>query len=69
MKTPKRITVEIRTHNAAFDDNEGAEVARMLRMAAREFTGGGPLLCGDWPLKDANGNTCGRIEITADFDG
>ena len=63
MKQRRHLILTIDTSNAAFDDNEGAEVARMLRTAARDFIAGGPLLAGAWPLRDTNGNTCGRLVI------
>lgn len=55
------ITITIETGNAAFDDSPTAEIARILRdLAARFERDGLP------PSKvfDANGNSCGRVEIT-----
>lgn len=62
MRTPRRITIQLETHNAAFDDCDRGEIARILRHAARSIaddsiqTHGGALL-------DINGNTCGHIVI------
>ena len=68
MRTPHLITVTIKTNNAIFDDNEGAEVSRILRTCARDFTAGGQLLCGDWKLYENNGNLAGRIVIESCYD-
>lgn len=54
-------TLTIRTENAAFDDGEGGrqEIARLLRLAADA------LERGTWgaPLRDYNGNQCGRFDL------
>lgn len=70
MRTPKQITLVIRTNNDAFEENEGAEISRMLRTTAREyFAGGGPIVCGRWTVRDVNGNTCGTVEIEPNHGG
>ena len=56
------IKLEIETDNAAFEDNAGSEVARILRHAANKIEG--------WPganefaigLLDVNGNKVGFME-------
>jgi hypothetical protein len=58
------ITIIINTDNAAFEDeNEGAEVARILRRLAREIYGGVNLVPGCDPLRDINGNQCGKVVV------
>ena len=62
MRTPKLITIEIQTADAAFDDNEGAEVARVLHRFAVHCQDEGVI----WDrvrLLDLNGNTCGFVTI------
>ena len=56
-----RLTID--TDNAAFADDPGAELARILRDAADalEYTGE-PV----WPLRDANGNRVGTWELEHD---
>ncbi len=61
------IIITIDTSNAAFEDDGGSEIARILRRIADR--------CDDLPLvdglraieaahpRDANGNTCGRVEV------
>ena len=64
----KKITIEIKTENAAFDDgnNGNTEAARILRDYADKLENGR----GQAPwsnclnLHDANGNTIGSVEIT-----
>lgn len=59
------ITIKINTDNAAFEDDPGAEVARILGKVTGDF-----LLNPDiatvqhrTPLLDVNGNTIGYIEV------
>lgn len=60
-----RITLTIdATDNAAFDGNEGPEVARIVRAAADRLGEWVSLSPDSFPLRDANGNTVGRVEIT-----
>lgn len=63
------ITITISTNNAAFEDDPGAEVARILEMLAWGARGGtlgrkriSPM---DKPLviRDSNGITVGTVEI------
>jgi len=61
MKQGQVITITIQADNAAFEDNPGGEVARILRKMARELANG--LEYNVKNLKDANGNTVGRVEI------
>lgn len=55
----ERITVTLRTGNAAFDDHPATEVARILRHAADLIEQGRE---GEH-LRDRNGNTVGSITI------
>src|SRR5690606_4532157 len=59
----ERITLTIETGNAAFDDAPASEIARILRAAADRLERGD---CFDFPLRDINGNTCGRLVIEGD---
>ena len=59
------INITINTDNAAFGDNPGPEVARILRVMATRFertqvawTDGD-----EWPVRDVNGNTVGTVEV------
>lgn len=52
------ITFTINTSNAAFDGNSGGEVIRILQ----EFISKNSLYSRD--LRDANGNTVGRVTVT-----
>jgi hypothetical protein len=60
-----RITVTIETGNAAFDENESGEVARILRVAAAiVIEAGYPLDRADGSkLHDINGNKVGKIKV------
>lgn len=49
----------IRTGNAAFDDNAGPEVARILRDASRAVDSGQTT----GTLRDVNGNVVGSFEL------
>lgn len=59
-----KITIKIDTANAAFDgDNEGAEVARILRNLAERLEGSGVLARSDTKfLHDLNGNSAGTYK-------
>ena len=63
MRQAHRITLQFSTENDAFEEHEHGEIARILRTAAREFAGGGPLLAGTWRLRDDNGNTVGQLTV------
>jgi len=56
----ERITIEIETVNAAFDDEPASEIARILRDLAEQFESFG---LPHSKLRDVNGNVCGRVEI------
>lgn len=57
-------TLSINTDNAAFEDDRGAEVARILRMIADEVEGGVDRDSGhDGNGRDINGNTVGKWEL------
>lgn len=53
------VTITIDTSNAAFEDYDVEEVARILKEARRRLIDNGP---DDFPLLDANGNKVGRFE-------
>ncbi len=55
------VSIKIDTGNAAFTDNEGAEVARILRRYAEHIDGGGPY---ESALMDYNGNRVGKVTVT-----
>jgi len=58
-------TLKIETDNAAFGDSAdeaGAEVARILRVVAGGMAAGNM----SGKLRDANGNTVGEYELTAE---
>jgi len=75
MRHAHTITITIETDNAAFDECERGEVARILRTLARDIgSGAQPLdmpgaqvctaneIAGDGrKLHDTNGNACGRV--------
>ena len=54
------ITITLNTDNAAFEDDPGAEVARILRELARR-TEQGFINVG---LRDSNGNMVGQCEVS-----
>lgn len=56
-----KVTIEITTGNAAFADGGLGEVARILRELAKRFDRGDFPISG--PLRDINGNTCGRVSV------
>jgi len=62
------ITITINTDNAAFEDNAGGEIARILRVTAAQFEENEGYLekaVHGTPCRDFNGNTVGRIEVLA----
>jgi hypothetical protein len=63
--TMSRFTVEIDTANAAFDEDPGLELARILRNLAGRMEETPDLLSDDapWPyaVRDVNGNTVGTF--------
>ena len=62
MRQRKRITITIETHNAAFDDCEHGEIARILRHAAKRYADQSRDWRDDGALLDINGNRCGKVE-------
>lgn len=64
------VKININTGNAAFEDQPGNEVARILRNLAdafeQEFAGEATLEGGDFRLMDANGNCTGQCVVEAD---
>ncbi len=61
----EKIEITIETVNAAFEEQPASEIARILRRLADRFEHDGIIPDG-LPLRDINGNTCGRIWITPD---
>lgn len=55
-----KLTITIDTGNAAFEDDAGAECARILRNAATALERG----TRESALFDINGNRCGRFSLT-----
>lgn len=58
-----QITITIQTDNAAFEGLPLDEVARILRDLAMRMAGNDPANFQQVRLLDANGNTCGKVEI------
>ena len=61
------MTVKIVIHadNAAFEDNEGQETARILRDLAKRIDGHPHFSAGhDQALRDVNGNEVGYLTVT-----
>ena len=58
-ETARVLKIEITCENQAFADNEGGEIARILRRSADKFANG------DYPpyLFDANGNCVGECKF------
>jgi hypothetical protein len=57
-----KLKIEIAMDNAAFEDDRGAEVARILAQYAKRCgDGGDPEPC---TLHDFNGNTVGHVKVT-----
>lgn len=54
------ITITIETDNAAFEDDPGAEVARILREMAAHCAEDG-IGGAEGNYRDANGNTCAKF--------
>jgi hypothetical protein len=56
-----KVTITIKTNNAAFVDNPGGEVARILRRLAEsyEFHGRNDVSI---DLRDVNGNRVGQVK-------
>ncbi len=55
-----KFTLTIECDNAAFEDDAGAEVARILRDAADDLDGDMMAETGSANLRDINGNIVGR---------
>ena len=59
-----KITIEIDTESAAFEDDRFGEVSRILQMVEREVMDCLDDGCGiRVPIKDSNGNRVGVLEI------
>lgn len=58
MHKPHKITITIKTDNAAFEQDEGYEVGRILRELAQHYCCGYPI---PENLRDINGNTVGTV--------
>ena len=59
------ITITIRTNNAAFDDHESSETARILREIAVKLDGATWTIpsIDQQPLYDVNGNRVGAFKV------
>ena len=57
-----KFTCEINTDNAAFEDSLATELARILRKVVEAVKTGSE---GE-TLRDVNGNTVGRFDVTGD---
>jgi len=57
------LTIKINCDNAAFDDNEAGEIARILRDLANRIDGYGAVGGMDRILHDINGNRCGTAKM------
>lgn len=62
-----RFTLTIDCDNAAFADDPGREVATMLKTAAVRIGSGTDEFApgADFTVRDGNGNTVGRWQVTA----
>jgi hypothetical protein len=56
--------IKVNMDNAAFTDEEGTELARILRKLADNIDGGGLDELSNKLLKDINGNTCGTFKVS-----
>jgi hypothetical protein len=59
----ERITITIKTGNAAFTDSPTAEIARILRRLAGQFERDG---LPPKTLRDINGNAVGIVQVEED---
>jgi hypothetical protein len=59
----KKITIKIDTKNAAFEENPGVEVARILHELAIKFSNRSPDCIPEFVL-DINGNKVGTVKIS-----
>lgn len=66
MRAALKITLSIETSNAAFDEHEAGEIARILRTEARAIATG---RLGSGCLLDINGNTVGRVAVAIADNG
>ena len=57
-----RFTLEIRMDGAAFEDNEGPEVARLLAQVVENIKHDGTIMGAHGALLDFNGNKVGAWE-------
>ena len=62
-KNIMKLSINIRTENAAFEDNAGQECARILRELADSLDGFASLDEFDAKLMDLNGNTVGSALV------
>jgi hypothetical protein len=60
-----RLTIDIETSNAAFEDCDGNEVARILRETADAMESR-YLIAQTYPLRDICGNWVGVMRVTED---
>jgi hypothetical protein len=54
-----KITIDINTENAAFEDNP-SEIKEIINKVAKQVNAG----CNEDNLRDSNGNTVGKFKVT-----
>ena len=59
-----KLTIEIKLDNAAFEGDNGIEIARILRKLAAGMDGTFYTSGDSGDLRDHNGNTCGKWKVT-----
>ena len=58
-----KLTIEIEMDNAAFEDGNGTEAARILTRLAEKLADRGSVEYDDWTLFDVNGNVVGLAKV------
>lgn len=62
------LTITVELDNAAFDDNLGPELARILTTYAHAIQGADDLPCLIRTLRDSNGNTVGDADLYPELE-
>jgi len=65
MEYSGRLLIQIETSNAAFDDDPGMEIARILRELADTMESRSSWFPQTMILRDVNGNKVGAAEVTS----
>ena len=60
-----KFTLTLDTDNAAFEDDRGQEIARILKQTAQRMTRMAGATGFSFPIRDTNGNTVGRADLQA----